>query len=330
MKRSRILLPLALLSVVTTTNEAQVFSTVRGRVLDEQGKGIADVKIEMEFKGESRVKIVKNMTTDKKGGYVRSGLTSGKYQVTFVKDGYKTYVMETDVSLGGYSELPEVTMKAGSEAAAAPTPGAPGAPAPEAILPADAEAGKVGETYSKAVEATKAGQLDEAEALYKEVLAKLPDLAGAHYNLGFIYQTKKDWKAAETEFVKVSELQPTRSDAFIALAAIRELDGRADEGIETLLKAAPTFEQDAKFQFALGMTSMNQGRPAEAAEAFKKLQALEPENPEPYFHLGTLAVGASKVPEALAHLEKYVSLTGQKPQNLETAKRLIAALKPKK
>jgi tetratricopeptide (TPR) repeat protein len=222
-------------------------------------------------------------------------------------------------------------MKAGSQAAAAPASGAPGAPAPEAILPADADAGKAGETYSKAVEATKAGQLDEAEALYKEVLAKLPDLAGAHYNLGYIYQTKKDWKAAETEFVKVSELQPTRSDAFIALAAIRELDGRAQEGIETLLKAAPTFEQDAKFQYALGMTSMNQGRPAEATEAFKKLQTLEPENPESYFHLGTIAVGANNVPEALAQLEKYVSLTGQKPQNLEIAKGLITALKkPKK
>jgi len=35
------------------------------------------------------------------------------------------------------------------------------------------------------------------------------------------------------------------------------------------------------------------------------------------------------VPDAVAQLEKYVSMTGQDPRNLETAKRLLAALKKK-
>ena len=177
--------------------------------------------------------------------------------------------------------------------------------------------------------AVKAGRLDEAEALFKEVIEKFPDLAGAHYNLAYVYQQRKDWKSAEAEYLRVAELQPTRSDAVIALSACRELDGRGPEGVEGLLKAAPAFEQDARFLYALGVTCVNTGRTKEAADAFHKLQALDPANPESYFHLGTMAVGENKVPEAVAQLEKYISMTGQNPQNLELAKRLLPAIKKK-
>ena len=36
--------------------------------------------------------------------------------------------------------------------------------------------------------------------------------------------------AAIVQYLRVTELQPTRSDAFIALAAARELDGRSPPG----------------------------------------------------------------------------------------------------
>ena len=302
--------------------QAQV-ATVRGKVLDESGQPLAAVNVEMEFKGESRQKIVKTVVTDKKGGYVRSGLASGPYKMTFTKDGYKPYSMEVSISLGGFSELPDQVLH--PAVVAAPSADA----SVEAVLPAEPESAKAGEAYAKAVEATMAGRLDEAEGLFKEVLARFPDLAGAHYNLAYVYQLRKDWKSAESEYQRVTELQPTRSDAFIALAAVRGLDGRQAAGLEGLLQAAPAFEQDAKFQYALGVTCLNAGQSKEGAVAFKKMAALDPANPEPYYHLATLAVGENRVAEAVAQLEKYIGMSGQDPRNLETAKRLLEALKKK-
>ena len=87
---------------------------------------VGDVKIEMEFKGESRQKIVKSMVTDKKGGFVRAGLPGGDFRMTFTKDGYKTYGMDIYISLGGFSEVPDVVIHPG---AAAPVAGT-GKPAP--------------------------------------------------------------------------------------------------------------------------------------------------------------------------------------------------------
>jgi len=305
--------------------QTKVTGGVRGKVVDEQGAGVPDVKIDMDFLGESRVKIAKTQQTDKKGGFVRMGMAEGKWKFTFTKEGFKTYVMETDISLGGFSEVPDVILHRGNTSASAAPEGQPVA----AVLPPTPESNKAGETYTKAVEAAQAGRYDEAEPMLKEILVQFPDLAPAHYNLGYVYQKKKDWKAAEAEYQRVTELEPTKSDAFLALAAVRELDGRMQEAAEGVLAAAPAFTQDAKFQFALGVMCLNAGKGPEAETAFKKAIELDPANPEPYFHLATLAVGANRVPEAVGLLEKYVGMSGQVPANLETAKGLLGALKKK-
>jgi Flp pilus assembly protein TadD len=305
--------------------QTKVTGGVRGKVVDEQGAGVPDVKIDMDFLGESRVKIAKTQQTDKKGGFVRMGMAEGKWKFTFSKEGFKTYVMETDISLGGFSEVPDVVMHHGSASAASAPEGQPVA----AVLPPTPESNKAGEVYTKAVEAAQAGRYDEAEPMLKEILAQFPDLAPAHYNLGYVYQKKKDWKAAEAEYLRVTELEPTKSDAFLALAAVRELDGRMQEAADGVTAAAPSFAQDAKFQFAAGIMCLNAGKSAEAEAALKKAAELDPANPEPYFHLATLAVGSNRVPEAVALLEKYLGMSGQVPANVETAKGLLAALKKK-
>lgn len=317
----------ALVLAPTATAQTKVTGGVRGKVVDEQGAGVPDVKVDMDFLGESRVKIAKTQQTDKKGGFVRMGMAEGKWKFTFTKEGFKTYVMETNISLGGFSEVPDVVLQHGASAGAAAA-AAEGQPV-AAVLPPTPESNKAGETYTKAVEAAQAGRYDEAEPMLKEILAQFPDLAPAHYNLGYVYRQKKDWKAAEAEYQRVTELEPAKSDAFLALAAVREMDGRTQEAADGVLAAVPTFAQDAKFQFEAGIMCLNAGKSAEAEAQFKKASELDPANPEPYFHLATIAVGANRVPDALGLLEKYVSMSGQVPANLETAKGLLSALKKK-
>jgi Flp pilus assembly protein TadD len=313
-----------LLLAPSAGTQTRVTGGVRGKVVDEQGAGVPDVKVDMDFLGESRQKIAKTQQTDKKGGFVRMGLAEGRWKFTFSKEGFKTYVMEMDISLGGFSESPDVVLHAGSSAA----PAASGQPV-AAVLPPTPESNKAGETYTKAVEAAQAGRYDEAEPMLKEILVQFPGLAPAHYNLGYVYQKKKDWKAAEAEYQRVTELEPAKSDAFLALAAVRELDGRTQEAVDGVLAAAPSFAQDPKFQYALGIMCVNAGKSAEAQAAFKKAVELDPANPEPYFHLATIAVGANRVPEAVGLLEKYLAMSGQVPANVETAKALLGALKKK-
>jgi Flp pilus assembly protein TadD len=315
---------------------AQPGASLRVLVLDERGQPMPDVDVTLEFKGEPGVRPQTfKSRTNRKGYVVRMGLPPGAYKLTFSRPGYLTYVVETSLSLGGLSEIPDVVMK---PAPAAETPGAPpaasaGEPGPGMAPTPPAEtdlATKLKEEYAKAYEATQAGRYDEAERLYKDILAKAPGLAVVHFNLGYVYRQKKDFAAAEEQYRRAVELEPDRSDGYLALANVHELKGDHDRALQILEEAAPRFENDARFQLALGVKRRDMGRPG-AREAIEKARALDPAGPEPYYHLGTIALAENRPAEALALLEKYVSMSGQNPENLAVARALIEALKkPKK
>jgi Tfp pilus assembly protein PilF len=305
---------------------AQTTASVRGSVVDEQGQPLPGVKVEMEFKGETRQKIVKSAVTDKKGGFVRVGLTSGPWALTFTKEGYRRHGLDTMLSLGGVSELPPVVLK---QAPAATAAGAVASgPAP---IAQDAEAARqLGETYKNALEALKAGQDAAAEAGFKEVLAAAPQVAQAHYNLGYLAGKRGDAAAAEAAFRKAIELQPRNGEAYVALATLLGQKSRGEEALALLQGAAGEFAQDARFQFALGAAAFNLGRNAEAEAAFTRAGELDAANPDVDFYLGSLALGRNDVPAALSHLEKYVAAAPAGAPNLATAKGLLQALRAKK
>jgi tetratricopeptide (TPR) repeat protein len=259
-------------------------------------------------------------TTNEKGGFVQVGLPSGPYQLRYTKEGYRPLATRTNITAGGLNEVPTETMKRVPKAA--PAPVAPGAPPPDVDV-----AKEIQDTYAKAMEATGAGRLDDGEAIFKEILEKAPDLAVARYNLGYIYSRKKDWTAAEAEFKRVIELQPDRSDTYAALAVVYESTGRRQDAVALLSAASPRFEQDASFQYNAGVTYMNGGDSALAEAALVKARDLDPTKVETHYYLGTLAVGAGKIDEAVSHLTTYLSLSGQNPKNLETAKKLLEAIK---
>jgi len=293
---------------------------VRGKVVDDQGEPLPDVKVELQFTGERPQKFVR--TTDKKGGFVRLGIPAGPYKLTFSKEGYQSHSVDVSLSLGGLSEIPAVTLKKTAPIRASATEaGAIEAPAPELE--------KLKDGFARAIEATKAGHLDEAEAVYKELLTKAPDLPEAHFNLGYVYRLKKDWAASEAEYRRVIQLQPDKVDSYSSLVAVYEENGQPEKARELLSGAAARFENDARFQFNLGVSDLNTGRSDEAEAAFRKAAALDPGNIEVHFHLGTIAVGKGKTDEAVRELEAYVAGSGQKPQNLATARAILKALKAK-
>lgn len=302
-------------------------STVRGSVVDEQGRPIPDVQVEMEFLGDSRQKVVKKMTTDKKGVYLRAGVTSGRWRITFAKEGFKTRGMESDFSSGLLSEVPPVTLPAAAQAAPAAPAATGSAPAPEA--PPSGASADVAATYAKAVAAFTAGQDAEAEALFKQVIEKAPGAGPAHYSLGLLAMKRKDLPAAETEFRKDIELRPQEPRAYIALATLLGASRRPDEALALLQGVAGSFGENAAFQFTLGVAAMNAGRDAEARPVFERCAQLDPSNAEAQYYLGTLAMGRDEIPAATSHLQKYLELAPEGP-NAGVATKLLEALKTRK
>jgi Tfp pilus assembly protein PilF len=336
MKRTSSLVPgaavlLALLGAANVHAQLNNAAAVRGQVKDEQGQPLVGVNVELEFKGESRIKIVKKAVTDKKGGYIYSGLLPGAWTFHFTKAGYKPAQLNTNISLGGISDIQAVTMAAGGDASVA---GAIGAAAPVAGpsagpgVSAD-KSRELAAKYTKALAAMKAGAPTEAETLLKELIEVVPGFAPAHQALGSVYAGRGDTAGAEAEYRKLVELDPQTAVSHLILSNFLTTVGRNEEAFKILQDAAPQFPQDALLQFALGATAFNLGKNDAAQAAFLKAVELDPSSAEPNFYLGSLAVSANDVPKAVACFEKYVSLAPANAPNLAAAKALLETLKKK-
>ena len=295
---------------------AQSTGAVRGRVVDEKGAPLPEALINLDFQGGVTRKF--DTKTNKKGEFTQVGLVPGGYRITANKEGYVGTYLDTRVGLGKPMQLPDLKLvtKAAAQAAAGGE-----------VEKANAA---LRELFAKANQLSTEGKSDEAIAAYNEVLAKNPQVAEAHYNIGFIQAKKKDWAAAEAAYLKALEVRPGYGEAISALARVYQDSGQAAKATELLTKAATDNPKDGKVQFNLGVFYLNSGKAEEASAAFQKAAEADPANAEIYYYLGTLAVGQNKIPEAIANLEKYLSMNPTNAQNTATAQGLLAALKPKK
>ncbi len=313
MKRS-FMVGALLLSFALLGGEARAQTgTARGKVVDETGQPIVEAKIEMSFLGGVTRKF--ETKTNKKGEFTQVGVYPGMYRITATKDGYQGSYIDYKINLGDPTYVPDfklVPAKAAAQAGAA------------------ARQQEIGAAFKKALELTQAGKLDEAEAAYKELMAKEPDIPEVHFNLGYVYSQRKDWTTAEAEYKKALELRPNYSDASAALARVYQESGQGDKAMELMARTAAENPEDAKAQFNMGVFHLNSGNSEQAIVAFEKVVAADPTMADAYYHLGTLMVGQNKINEAVSYLEKYLSMKPENAQNVATAQGLLAALKPKK
>jgi tetratricopeptide (TPR) repeat protein len=321
-----IILAGALLGValVASPARAQVGSTMRGTVTTADGQPLPDVNVEFVFKGESRVKIVKATKSDKKGQYVRVGLQSGEWQVTFTKAGYEDHTIHTWLSGDALSEVPPVALAA----AAAGRKTATSADEAEALRKEREKEKELGATYAAALEALRAGDAAKAQELLQQVIAANPAIAEAHYNLGYSYMLQNKADEAEAAFRKAIEVNPSKDDAYIGLATLLGAKGKGQEAFDLLEGIKALFAEDARMQFALGVAASNIGKDDVATEAFGKSAELDPKNLEAQYYLGTLAV-SKDAPKAIQHLEAYLAGAPADAPNRPTAEALLTALKKK-
>ena len=286
--------------------------TARGKIMDDKGQPLADAVVTIDYQGGVTRKY--ETKTNKKGEYTQVGIYPGVYKVTVNKEGYQGGVLDARISLGEPTYLPDMKLVTRSAAQAAAGGG-------DSKAREELTAG-----FKNATALTQAGKFDEALAAYNELLAKNPSIPEIQYNLGYIYRQKKDWPAAEAAYKKALELRPGYSEANAGLLGIDQESGQADKAA-ALGAAAAT---DPKVQFGIAVAALNAGKSEEARAAFQKVAAADPGNVEVNYYLGTLEVGQNKIPEAIAHLEKYLSLNPTNAQNVATAKGLLQALKPAK
>jgi tetratricopeptide (TPR) repeat protein len=297
------------LALVSTAASAQSGSA-RGKVVDEKGQGVPEAKVLIEFAGGVTRKF--ETKSNKKGEFIQVGMAPGPYKFTATKDGFQGTFVETRVSLGDATQIPDLVLKAAGSAGA----GGGGASAAD-VLRAE---------FKQALDLTQAGKLDEAEAAYKGIAAKDPTIPEVYQNLGYVYSQKKDWANAEAALSRALELKPGSSELSSALAKVYQDSGQPDKAMAVMSKAAGENPADARAQFNMGIFHLNAGKSEEAICAFHEAIQADPSIADAYYHMGTLMVGQNKIPEAVAFLQQFLCASPTNSQNVTTAQGLLKAL----
>jgi tetratricopeptide (TPR) repeat protein len=295
------------LTLVSVPTEAQT-GAVRGKVVDSEGQPLADAKVLIEGRGEMSRKY--ETRTNEKGEYTQVGVLRGPYRIAAFKEGYQAVAVEEMVHLGEPTEVPDLKLQALGR---------------DSTVSEDA-AGELRKNYAEAVELTRAGQFDEAEALYKEILKVMPGLGPVHQNLGYISAERGDWARAEERYLEALELTPDEPAIKHGLIRVYQASDQDDKAFEIVRQLAEDNPGDGAAQFNRALFLNDAGRQDEAEEAFEAALAADPGLAEAHYELGRIMLLQSKGPEAVEHLEAYLAGDPGNEQHVATAQGLLEAL----
>ncbi len=150
------------------------------------------------------------------------------------------------------------------------------APLPKVLAPtAEADARKAGPQYQQALQLLRAGQTDQALAIFKSLTQQYPTLTGPALNQALILQKQ----------------------------------GRLQDAVKVLKKAAYGPTRDPRVMNQLGVVSRQAGLFQDARQAYQAALRLAPGYDKAHYNLAVLAdVYLGDLTLAIAEFEKYQSL----------------------
>jgi tetratricopeptide (TPR) repeat protein len=143
------------------------------------------------------------------------------------------------------------------------------------VLAVDASQRNPDDLFEQAQSAEEAGDIAEAERLYRILMKSDPTDASAPFNLGSLLRADGRNVEAEAALRAATRVDPTFADAWYNLSDLLDEQGRVQAAIESLrtaLRVAPD-HADAMFNIALLLQRTNQY--AEAADYWRRYLASD-------------------------------------------------------
>lgn len=172
------------------------------------------------------------------------------------------------------------------------------------------------QAFDVAVQHHQAGRLQEAERLYRQILARNPRHAEALQNLGLIAEHAGRDDVAADLFRQATTLKPNLPEAHNNLGnALRRL-GQRNEAIAAYSRAIDLRPDYAEAHYNLGSLLAATGRLDSAIAAFHRAIAFTPNYAEAYNNLGVAQRDQGKLDESIIAHRKAIALNPNFPEAL--------------
>lgn len=166
----------------------------------------------------------------------------------------------------------------------------------------------VQEAFAMAVARHRAGRLDEAETLYRQVLAAQADHAEAWHHLGIIATQAGRPELAIAMIGRALELNPLDPVSHSNLGNAQIKLGDSEAAISSYRRALKLHPQFAEASNNLGNALREQGRCEEAVDAYSNALAIKPDYAEANYNLGNLFREQGRFEEAIAAYRRALEL----------------------
>jgi len=323
---------LALILMLALPAAAQNRS-IKGKVTDDKGQPVADAQIVISGMDISRTLTTK---TNNSGEYMYLlGLQVATYRVVVRKEGFEPdYKANIRPEIGEEIEV-DFTLKPGNDYKL-----------PFEMTEEDLQKYKeqlekqkermkfsaaVKNHFNEGIKLSESGMHAEALEEFKQAYDLDPEQPAVVGRMAEAYAQLGKNDEAVANYKKAIELSPEDPNLYTNLGVVLSKMGKTAESQDAFKKGAEISAEmnpgsAAKNYYNLGVTMVNSGNTAGAAEAFKQALAADPGYSEAYYQLGMALSGSQDtIPDAVAALKKYTEI-GEKPDQIEIAKQIIAAL----
>ena len=155
---------------------------------------------------------------------------------------------------------------------------------------------------TEAKQAMDARRFAEAAAIYRELVAALPENPGLHMDLGLALHMEGKYREAADQFQAAVRRDPGMEPAWLLLGlTYRKLD-EPQKAVEPLERAVKLRPDDRRAQLELADADLSVGRATDAAEGFGALTKADPQNPKAWQGLGLSYAALGR--QSFSELEK--------------------------
>lgn len=149
---------------------------------------------------------------------------------------------------------------------------------------------------------------DEARAEYERAIALDPKMPEAYLNLGIILLDKKDYAAAVAPLSKAVELLPAQSRPRSLLAVAQDRSGDQEAAARSFEGVLHLDPNDLEANLYLAKLDLRRNKPAEAEARFHQALSIRPDEAEALQGLAR-SMEAQNKPEAAEAYQKYLAVS---------------------
>jgi hypothetical protein len=299
--RAAIILATVVLTAGSALAQSRGTSRIAGKIIDEQGQPIPDVVVKAQKVGQTDVMDGKS---NSKGEFTIRNIAGGEWRLEFSKEGLTTQEGKITVPDDGNAPGVTVTMVK---------------PAPPAVDPTIA----INEEIKRGHAMGQAGDTAGARKIYEALAEKHPTIYQFPFFIATTYAAEKNFTKALEYIKQAGEKDPTSVDVKLLQAEIMMELGQKEESKALLDSIDMTKVKDPYPFINAAITMINDGKAAEAVNDLTKLAAQFPTTFSIYYYRGRANLAASKVDEARADLEKFVSMAPADSKEVIEAKKIL-------